>query len=521
MAKPKPPAKNYLARAFNTGSDFAAALADRLRLDTWVDSIRGYGGIKDPTKFGRIRDFTRLTVYELEAMYHGEDLPAKIVDALPEEAFRPGFCTNSEELDKHLERWSAPQKLLQADVWGRLYGLGGIILGVDEKWGPPDTPLDVSQLGPGDLCSLEVVDGIDLAVGERYFNRSKASYGKVRTYRVNGTSEMSGQEIHETRLILFGGARTSERQRLMNQGRDLSVLQKPADILRDVEMSWRSVLNVLQDMSQAVFKIKGLVDMITEGHKNELQDRMEVVNMARSVARAVLVDSDSESFEHVGAQNITGIDGLLVRLFQRLAAAADMPLTILMGVSPAGLNATGESDLRIWYAQAAKHQKQITPQVRKLIRIIARTSTLDWDGTLEWGGLWSLTEKEEADLTKVRTDTYVAQIGAGMLHPEEATLLEYSDLPPEEILDLNSREQASVGVQSAQALAPDAPQDLQAPAAGSMWIDTDDNARLQVTASGALQGVQRVWFVDLDSPNPERQWQWTLANFMERARPAT
>ncbi len=46
---------------------------------------------------------------------------------------------------------------------------------------------------------------------------------------------------------------------------------------------------------------------------------------------------------------LTNLSDILDRFATRLAAAADMPVTLLMGMSPAGLNATGESDRAFFY----------------------------------------------------------------------------------------------------------------------------------------------------------------------------
>lgn len=52
-----------------------------------------------------------------------------------------------------------------------------------------------------------------------------------------------------------------------------------------------------------------------------------------------------------------------------------------------------------------------------------------------------------------------------------------------------------------------------APEAGQTWKDTEDGNRLQVTAVDE----KFVYFLDLDGPNPSRQYKWTNASFRERA----
>lgn len=488
------------------------------RLDSWVSAVTGLGGLRDRTKTAQVGGFRPLTLYELDALYHGDDLPAKIVDALPEEAMRRAWETGTPRLDKALERWRAHQEFLDAWIWGRLYGRGAILIGASDRLGHMSEPLDINAMRAGDLAFLLVLDGQDLNVADRFTDPGNRNFGDPRTYHVNaqgghaigsdGTRVAPGSVVHASRMIMFGGARTSERQRLRNQGRDLSVLQRCQDVLRDVDQSWRSVMCLIQDLSQAVFKIDGLLTMVANGQSAAILDRMQIVDMARTVARAVVVDAEHESFEHTGAANVTGVDPLLLRVFTRLAAAADMPLTVLLGVSPAGLNATGESDIRIWYAKAEKAQRLITPQARRLTEIIARHEGIDWRGEVKWPALWTPTDREAADLEKVQADTDAVRIQSSVLLPEEAALIRFGGMEPADVIDIARRESALDPTGDL----PDTGPEIEV---GSLWTDTEDGHTLEVTDRRA----GRVYFLDLSADNPNRQYSWRESTFLERARP--
>ncbi len=85
----------------------------------------------------------------------------------------------------------------------------------------------------------------------------------------------------------------------------------------------------------------------------------------------------------------------------RLAAASRIPYTILMGDSPAGLNATGDSDIRNFYDHiAAMQRRKLRPVLRQIVSIILRVLYGDkapkkWD--IEFRPLWQPTEKEVAE----------------------------------------------------------------------------------------------------------------------------
>ena len=69
----------------------------------------------------------------------------------------------------------------------------------------------------------------------------------------------------------------------------------------------------------------------------------------------------------------------MVRTFLQVAAgAADIPVTRLLGQSPAGLSATGDSDTRNYYDMiAARQELDLRPQLERLDRLIAHSEGLD------------------------------------------------------------------------------------------------------------------------------------------------
>ena len=83
----------------------------------------------------------------------------------------------------------------------------------------------------------------------------------------------------------------------------------------------------------------------------------------------------------------------MVRTFLQVAAgAADIPVTRLLGQSPAGLSATGESDTRNYYDMvSAKQEADLRPTLERLDRLIARSEGLDPGAlTFDFRPLWQL-----------------------------------------------------------------------------------------------------------------------------------
>ena len=193
-------------------------------------------------------------------------------------------------------------------------------------------------------------------------------------------------------------------------------------------MTWDSVAHLMTDMSQAVFGMADLHDLIATGQMDLIEKRLEVVDLSRSVARAMLIDSEKESFERKPTP-LTGVPDLLDRFMIRMSAAAGMPVTLLFGRSPAGMNATGESDTRAWYNRVEALQgNSLRPRLKRLFRWLlteggAREPDA-WD--VHFKPLWTPTAKESAEIRHLQAQTDAAYLKEGVVFAEEVALSRFT-----------------------------------------------------------------------------------------------
>src|SRR4029077_19739346 len=124
---------------------------------------------------------------------------------------------------------------------------------------------------------------------------------------------------------------------------------------------------------------------------------------------------------------------------------AEMPVTLLYGRSPAGMNATGESDIRGWYDSVSDAQHDtLKPRLTRLITLLFLAKDGPTQGRvpdrwcLEFNPLWQPTDKELADTKKIKADTYVALGGAQIVTESEAAIGLAPDFP---VIDVAQREE--------------------------------------------------------------------------------
>ncbi len=96
-----------------------------------------------------------------------------------------------------------------------------------------------------------------------------------------------------------------------------------------------------------------------------------------------------------------------------------------MGRSPAGQNATGESDIRFWYDHIQAQQNNVLkPRLEKLIRYLfleqGHTEPEQW--SIQFNPLFLKTDMEEANLYKATAEGDAIYIQNGVLAPAEVAV---------------------------------------------------------------------------------------------------
>jgi hypothetical protein len=205
---------------------------------------------------------------------------------------------------------------------------------------------------------------------------------------------------------------------------------------------------LLQDFAQAVFRIKDLAELVATDRDDVVIKRAQLMDMMRSTVNGILLDTEEE-FERK-TTSLAGFHELLQQLSLRLAAAADMPVTLLMGQAPSGLNATGDSDIRFFYDRVRGKQKtQLKPRLERLLKIVFNAKQGPTRGlepenwSLKFNPLWQTTDKEQADTRNVQANTDKIYIDAGVVSPEEIAASRFGgdEYSYDTVLDFERREE--------------------------------------------------------------------------------
>lgn len=421
-----------LARALLAPANLPAiaAPATTHRADSWSNLVTGIGAATGRLDFQFTREL-RIDDETLEDMFHGDPYASRIVRAVPEEAMRRGFTVScgdpaiESEITAALDTLNVLQKVTEAWTWARLFGGAALFIGADDAQ-DPSLPLDMNNIRA--VRFVTVLDKREIFPAKWFRDPLSPYFGEPETYRFvrSGSGGTDSREVHATRIVRFDGAVTSRRRRRQNNSWCESELQRIITKLREFNGNSAAASTLLQDASQGVFKIKDLMTLIAQDKQDVVRKRLQLMDMARGVARAIMLDAEGEDFQRVESGIATGMADLVDKSFLLLAGAAEIPVTILFGQAPAGLSATGDSDIRWFYDRInTARTNSAKPRIERIVRMFLRAKNGPTAGvepsawSVEFPSLYQLTDAEDADLRSKQATIDTQYITAGVLTAEE------------------------------------------------------------------------------------------------------
>jgi phage-related protein (TIGR01555 family) len=386
------------------------AMADvgrTLRQDGWRATLSGIGGRRDKARHVKFCPTLQLDREVLAGVYRDSWLVRRIITAVPEEALRRGF---GEELDAddlpeftrlNFERYPGEGALVRACNLARLMGGAGIYIGYR------DGGADLTQPARegAEVSFLEVFHRYELQAveGTRVLDPSDPRYGRPEQWEVIGQNR-THLRFHHSRMIIFPGQpRADNFETVAGADRDWddSVLQSMWEDVARYGLFWQSVSHLMQISSVGVLKIDGLIQMLTSQDQADAEARIDLINEALSLTRLMMLDAAKGEEYRREAVSFTDVPALLQELQLATAGAVEMPVTVLFGRAPAGMNATGESDLRTWYDTVDTWRERVLkPRAEQLIGACERRA----DIAVDWPPLWEPTEKECAEVSQIKTN---------------------------------------------------------------------------------------------------------------------
>ncbi|MCL2829854.1 MAG: DUF1073 domain-containing protein [Betaproteobacteria bacterium] len=397
---PEPPARG---RSADTLQNLVAGMADR----------------RDKMSYGRYVMPRAIDHIELEAMYRTNWLVRKIVDIPADDMTREWIEheteTPAEKLDplRQLEKTLAVrEKVRDLLVWGRLYGGAAMIINVVGQ--NPETPLVLESIRQDQKVLLHVFDRWRLGFdGEIASNLNSAAFGEPEFYTVAQTA----QRVHRSRMIFARGAKLPFLTFIQNGYWHDSIVQALYDALSRYDTVTQGAASMFFEAVVDVLRIEGLGNMLgSDMGTEQVQKRFELAGTMKSFNRMLLLDAQDEYAQKTNT--FSGVRDVIERFMLEISGAADIPATRLFGQSPAGMNSTGDSDIRNYYDRIkALQEAELRPGLELLYQVLYRVALGGYpdDLIINFEPLWQLTDAEQAALEKTRAERDAIYLNGAVL----------------------------------------------------------------------------------------------------------
>lgn len=400
------------------------------REDGYVNLLNKYGTKQDNSEAYKFEREPVIPDMQLTGLYEGNGLFSKIIDTPAEEALKHGFDLNlkSDELNAFVEdalddlEWE--EKAATAIKWARLYGGALIVMLIDDGRGLEE-PVDWEHIRSidelrvyersivqPDYTSLYQQDYGGKGVGNRV-----SKFGQPEYYYVS--SIYGSFKVHESRCLVFrNGVLPEQTSNATYLFWGMPEYVRIRRALRETVTAHTDSVKLLERSVQAIYSMKGLASLLTtDDGENQVLKRLQLVDTSRGLLNSIAIDSEGEQYDFKTFQ-FSGVKDVIDATCNMLSALTNIPQTILFGRSPAGMNATGDSDFESYYNFVEKIQRlMLKRNLRTLLDVVFRAGIASGDVTeepdykLEFNPLWSLSDTEQAtvDQTKAQTALVKAQ----------------------------------------------------------------------------------------------------------------
>jgi uncharacterized protein len=394
------------------GWSYRASAQLRTR-DSYVNAFTNTGiGTQNASSAGTylINPVTRQRML-LEWIYRGNWVARTIVDAVADDMTREGVEVQSEDDPKDLEKLSKGAESLQiwkslgrAIKWGRLYGGSLAYVMIDGQ--DPASPLDIDSVKRDQFKGILPLDRwMAWPLTTDIISEPVPEFGLPRFYDLwpdVGTG-LPKARIHYSRVIRFDGADIPYWQRIAENYWGLSVLEPIWDRIMAFDSATQGAAQLVYKAHLRTVKVKGLRELLgsNEPAAAVLKQFFDYVRMFQSSEGLTLLDGEDE-FD-LKTYSFEGLDDMILQFAQQVCGAEQIPLVRFFGQSPAGLNATGESDFRNYYDGIKARQERDLRQGAELVYALLYRSVLGRKPkdvyTLNFRSLWQMTDEQSAQVT--------------------------------------------------------------------------------------------------------------------------
>lgn len=304
---------------------------------------------------------------------------------------------------------------------GRLYGGAAGLIMIDGQQEQLEQPLDLETVYPGTYQGLYVLDrwqgimpemGVIIEGGEPV----------PEYYSITDAHGHTVARVHHSRIVRFTGRELPYIERVAEQywgESEIEALYKDV-VAHDNVSANMAALTFQANINTMEFKnMEQLLSMSSPESMRRFWAIVQAQTVLRSNFGMQLVEQGNKVTNT--QYTFTGLADVYESMCLNLCGASHYPMTKLFGRSPAGMNSTGESDLRNYYDYVdTLRESKLRPVFEKLLPVMAMSAwgSVPEDLDIIFPPLWTPTAKEVAEIAEKKAAAIRDIFQAGLIQAD-------------------------------------------------------------------------------------------------------
>lgn len=319
------------------------------------------------------------------------------------------------KLNDALQRFEVQAKFRRLSELDGFFGRGQLYIDTGETTLSSILMVRPEAIGKGKLKGLTVVEPIWTYPGD--YNATIPTAPDF--YRPNLWYVM-GETYHRSRLLTFVAREVPDMLKPVYAFGGLSLTQMAKPYVDNWLRTRQSVSDLIHSFSTMVLSTN-MGATLAGGPATDVLNRVAMFNRMRDNRGTMVVNKDTETLTSVTTP-LGSLDKLQAQSQEQMASVAGEPLVVMLGVTPSGLNASSDGEIRTYYDKIHSYQEHFfEPHLRTVLDVLQ----LDTFGAIdpaigfEFLSLWEMDEKDKAAIRKSDAEADKTYIDAGVVSADE------------------------------------------------------------------------------------------------------
>jgi len=276
--------------------------------------------------------------------------------------------TEIEEIESEFTRLDVRGIFRQAELFNEFFGgcLVYIDTGDSEDEDELKTPLalDDAKIKKGSLINLQVVEPVNVYPGTyNSDNPLKKDYFQPDTWFV------LGKEVHKSRLLHFTANTPPLLLKPAYNFFGIPPVQMALDYVAKFTDSREAAARLLKKFSLTTLGTN-MESILQGGTSSSLDLRAQLIAKYRDNESLILIDKETEEISQINT-SLAGVIDITRQTLEFVASIWRIPNVKFFGISPGGMNATGESDFQNFYDHTnAEQERKFRKNVQTVLEIV-------------------------------------------------------------------------------------------------------------------------------------------------------